>query len=106
LIWERISWRTSIVSQRFPLQSTITDLFPGASLLLGEFYEEAAIALLSLKVVEYNGPNLDTTCHSSNDVTVKVHVYKLYKTGEEREALQQSEITSMPHMSFAEQWDE
>jgi hypothetical protein len=81
-------------------------LFRGASLLLGEFYEEAAIALLSLKVVEYNGPNSDTTCHSSNDVTVKVHVYKLYKTGEEREALQQSEITSMPHMSFAEQWDE
>lgn len=78
----------------------------GASLLLGPTFGAVIMRIASLKVVEYSGPKTDATCYSSNDMRVEVQIYKLFKTGEEREDLQQAEITPMPHMNFDGEWDE
>jgi hypothetical protein len=78
----------------------------GAALVLGHSYEAVARKLVSLKVVDYSGPKKSAACHSSNDVRVKVQVYKLYRTTEEKEGLHQAEITPMPHINFHRQWDE
>lgn len=88
------------------MATEITNRASGASLLLGFSYETMARKLLSLKVVDYSGPKTGTMCYSSNEARVKVQVYKLYKSGEEREGLQQAEIASMPHIRFDRQWDE
>lgn len=88
------------------LCTKIADSFPGASLLLGAKYEAITMRILSLRVVEYSGPKKDTMCYSSNDARVKVQVYKMYTTGEEREGLQQAEVTPMPHINFDRQWDQ
>jgi len=76
-----------------------------AELLLGSFYVHCGI-LQTLKVVEYIGPDSKIACRAFNTVHVKVLVYKLFDNEEERDYIEQAEVTSMPHVNYDGKWDE
>jgi hypothetical protein len=74
---------------------------------LGPLYEKHDY-LQSLKVVEYMGPTTELNTFSSNDVQIKVQVYKLYlslRSTEEHEGLPQADMTPLPHVKYDGLWD-
>ncbi len=75
---------------------------------LGSIYGAASTQLQSLTVVEYLGPRKDETCYRSNDVTIKIQLYKLYDVPRflENKEFIQAEVTPMPHVAFDGRWDE
>ena len=78
-----------------------------ATLMLSEsLYDLARAALASLRVVDYAGPPTDISCYSSNDTKIKIQPYQLYTAPEDRNTIEQAEITLMPHKAFEGQWDE
>ncbi|KAI0993975.1 hypothetical protein K3495_g14209 [Podosphaera aphanis] len=93
----------------FELLEDILDDPRNAELKLGPFYQYARDTLHSLKVVEYMGPITDINCYTTDNVNVEVQVYTLYNTLrslDENQELPQAEITPLPHVRFADQWDE
>lgn len=74
-------------------------------MLFSDMYPYAKAAFDCMKVVDYHGPpELKAACYSSNDVTIKIHVYQLYSIQEKREELQQAVVKPMPHLEFDGQW--
>ena len=79
-----------------------------ARLLLGHLYDRAGV-LQSLKVVEYSGPATGIESYRSDNLHIRVQVYRLYRTRrptEEHEDLPQVDVTPLPHIRFDAQWDE
>ncbi|RKF81919.1 Pachytene checkpoint protein 2-like protein [Golovinomyces cichoracearum] len=77
---------------------------------LGPLYQQSKELFQSLKVVEYTGPVTDLTCYTTEHVRVEVQMYSLHYTqnsqDDEKQELPQAEILSLPHLRFANQWEE
>ncbi|TQS36173.1 hypothetical protein Golomagni_03383 [Golovinomyces magnicellulatus] len=76
---------------------------------LGPLYQHAKDLLQSLKVVEYTGPVTDFTCYTTENVKVELQMYSLHYTQnpqDEKQELPQAEILHLPHLRFANQWEE
>ncbi|KAG9243387.1 P-loop containing nucleoside triphosphate hydrolase protein [Calycina marina] len=77
-----------------------------ASLALRGNYKNASSVLHSLNVVEYVGPANESTYYSTNNVAVRVQMYKLCTTNDDKDVIPQGETTYMPHINFNEIWDD
>lgn len=94
----------------FELLEDILDDTQNGEHKLGSLYQQAKDLLSSLKVVEYMGPAREFSCYTTEDVRVEVQIYSLYNSpdfnAEESQQLPQAEIISLPHVRFANQWEE